>query len=35
MARTIADLDGRANIDSKHALETVRYRVSEYKYWSL
>ncbi|MDD7305803.1 MAG: YifB family Mg chelatase-like AAA ATPase [Peptoniphilaceae bacterium] len=35
MSRTIADLDGKENIESKHILEAVRYRALDEKYWSI
>lgn len=35
MSRTIADLDGKENIETKHVLEAVRYRALEEKYWSI
>lgn len=35
LSRTIADLDGKENIESKHILEAVRYRALEEKYWSI
>lgn len=34
LSRTIADLDGIENIESKHLLEAIRYRTVDSKYWS-
>ena len=34
MSRTIADLDGSKEIESKHLLEAIRYRSLDDKYWS-
>ncbi|MCL2350623.1 MAG: YifB family Mg chelatase-like AAA ATPase [Defluviitaleaceae bacterium] len=34
LARTIADLDGADNIESKHIAEAVQYRTLDRKYWS-
>lgn len=33
VARTIADLDGKFNIEDKHVLEAIRYRSMDSKYW--
>ncbi len=33
MARTIADLDNKANIEDNHILEAIRYRTLNNKYW--
>lgn len=33
VARTIADLDDKVNIEDKHVLEAVRYRTMDSKYW--
>lgn len=33
VARTIADLDTKENIEDKHILEAVRYRTLDNKYW--
>lgn len=34
MSRTIADLEGSKEIESKHLLEAIRYRSLDDKYWS-
>lgn len=34
VSRTIADLDGAADIEPRHAAEAVRYRTLDRKYWS-
>jgi magnesium chelatase family protein len=34
VARTIADLDGRAEIHSEHVLEAVNYRLLDRQFWS-
>lgn len=33
VARTIADLDRKTNIEDKHVLEAIRYRTMDSKYW--
>lgn len=33
VSRTIADLDGKDNIEDKHILEAIRYRTLNNKYW--
>lgn len=35
VARTIADIDGKDNIEAKHLMEAVSYRGIEEKYWKL
>lgn len=35
MARTIADLEQKENIETKHILEAVRYRALDDKYWTI
>lgn len=34
VARTIADLEGKENIEQKHLSEAVCYRMAEKKYWT-
>ncbi|MDL2310755.1 YifB family Mg chelatase-like AAA ATPase [Peptostreptococcaceae bacterium OttesenSCG-928-C18] len=33
LTRTIADLEGKENIEAKHLLESIRYRTVDTKYW--
>ena len=33
ISRTIADLDGKENIEAKHLMEAIRYRTVDQKYW--
>ncbi len=33
VSRTIADLDGKKDIEDKHVLEAIRYRTLDNKYW--
>ena len=33
VARTIADLDGKNNIEGKHLREALSYRTIDYGYW--
>ena len=33
MARTIADLDAKSDIEDNHILESIRYRTLNNKYW--
>jgi magnesium chelatase family protein len=34
LARTIADLDGRAEIQPEHVSEAVNYRMLDRQFWS-
>jgi magnesium chelatase family protein len=34
VSRTIADLDGAANIEAKHLSEAIQYRTLDRSYWS-
>ncbi len=34
LSRTIADLDGKENVESNHLLEAIRFRTVDTKYWS-
>lgn len=34
LSRTIADLDGKENVESSHLLEAIRFRTVDTKYWS-
>ena len=33
ISRTIADLEGKENIEAKHLMEAIRYRTVDQKYW--
>ena len=33
ISRTIADLDGKENIEAKHLMEAIRHRTVDQKYW--
>ena len=33
ISRTIANLDGKENIEAKHLMEAIRYRTVDQKYW--
>lgn len=33
LSRTIADLEGKSNIEAKHLLEAIRYKTVDIKYW--
>ena len=35
ISRTIADLDGKENIEAKHLMEAIRYRTVDQKYWGV